>query len=156
MQHKLGICGACLGGQSSYQLVWALWQHPNTCRASTSKAQSNGIVITEAQSPVVSCEDLSRIIAVLVQSQRKGVNKVNLTAGVAIPASSKTIIEGAIQAKDISQAGMISASQSDNVKHLKGLHIACLVVTPVDKLVLVRIANTTANDIKLAKACKLA
>ena len=96
------------------------------------KAQSNGIVITQADSPVVPPQDAGRINAVLVQSQRKGVNKVTLTEGVVIPARTEIIIEGKIQAKDISQVGMISASQSDSVKHLKGLHIAHLVVTPVD------------------------
>lgn len=98
-----------LGGAKQLSVSWALWEHPNTCGAS-SKSQSNGIVITEAQSPVVSREDSSRINAVLVQSQRKSVNKVTLTAGVGIPARSEIIIEGAIQAKDISQVAWYDIS----------------------------------------------
>ena len=66
------------------------------------------------------------------------------------------LIEGKIQAKDISQVGMISASQADSVRSLQGLHVAHLVVTPVRKTLPVRIANTTSNEIKLPKGCKLA
>ena len=54
------------------------------------------------------------------------------------------------------QAGMISASKTGNVRHLQGLHVAHLVVTPVGKTVPVRIANTTPNEIELPKGCKLA
>ncbi len=60
----------------------------------------------------------------------KGVNKVILPEEVAIPARSEIVIEGNIQAKDISQVGMISASKTDSVRHLQGLHVAHLVVTP--------------------------
>jgi hypothetical protein len=51
---------------------------------------------------------------------------------------------------------MISASQADSVRHLQGLHVAHLVVTPVGKTVPVQIANTTTNKIELPKGCKLA
>ncbi len=44
---------------------------------------------------------------------------------------------------------MISASKTDSVRHLQGLHVAHLVVTPVGKTVPVRIANTTPNEIEL-------
>jgi hypothetical protein len=120
------------------------------------KVQSNRVVITEANSPVVSPNEGSKTNVVLVQSQLKGVNKVILSEGVAIPARSEMVIEGKIQAKDISQVGMISASQADSVRHLQGLHVAHLVVTPVGKTVPVRIANTTTNKIELPKGCKLA
>jgi hypothetical protein len=40
------------------------------------KVQSNGVVITDANSPVVSPNEGSKTNAVLVQSQLKGVNKV--------------------------------------------------------------------------------
>ncbi|CAB4042449.1 Hypothetical predicted protein, partial [Paramuricea clavata] len=109
------------------------------------KVQSNGVVITEAKSRVVSPNEGSKTNAVLVQSQLKGVNKVILSEGVAIPARSEMVIEGKIQAKDISQVDMISASQADSVRHLQGLHVAHLVVTPVGKTVPVRIANTTTE-----------
>ncbi len=156
MQHKLGIRGECLGGRSSYQLVGPYGNTPIHAEHPAIKVQSNGIVITEADSPVVPPKNSSWINAVLVQSQRKGVNKVTLTEGVAIPGRTEIILEGKIQAKDVSQVGMISASQSDSVKHLKGLHIAHLVVTPVGKIVPIRVANTTANSIELAKGCKVA
>ena len=91
-----------------------------------------------------------------MQSQLKGVKKVILSEGVSIPARSEIIIEGKIQAKVISQAGMISASKSDSVRHLKGLHVAHLVVSPVGKTVPIRIANTTTEDIEISKGCKLA
>ena len=71
------------------------------------KVQSNGVVITEANSPVVPPNEGSKTNAVLLQSQLKGVNKVILSEGVAIPARSEMVIEGKIQAKDISQVGMI-------------------------------------------------
>ena len=91
--------------------------------------RSNGVVITEANSPVVSPNEGSKTDAVLVQSQLKGVNKVILSEGAAIPARSEIVIQGKIQAKDISQVGMISASQADSVRHLQGLyamtHIFC-------------------------------
>ena len=51
---------------------------------------------------------------------------------------------------------MISVSQADSVRHLQGLHVAYLVVTPVGKTVPVRIANTTTNETELPKGCKLA
>ena len=143
MQHKLGIRGECLGGRSSYQLVGPYGNTPIHAEHPAIKVQSNGIVITEADSPVVPPKNSSWINAVLVQSQRKGVNKVTLTEGVAIPGRTEIILEGKIQAKDVSQVGMISASQSDSVKHLKGLHIAHLVVTPVGKIVPIRVANTS-------------
>ena len=95
-------------------------------------------------------------IAVLVQSQLKGVNKVILSEGVSISVRSEIIIEGKIQAKVISQVGMISASKSDSVRQLKGLHVAHLVVTPAGKTVPIRIANTTTEDIEISKGCKLA
>ena len=66
------------------------------------------------------------------------------------------VIEGKIQAKDISQVGMISASQADSIRRLEGLHVAHLVVPPAGKTVPVRIANTTSNEIELPKGCKLA
>ena len=50
-----------------------------------------------------------------MQSQLKGVNKVILSEGGAIPARSEIVIERKIQAKDISQVVMISASQADSV-----------------------------------------
>jgi hypothetical protein len=53
--------------------------------------------------------------SVLVQSQLKSVNKVILSEGGAIPARSEIVIERKIQAKDISQVVMISASQADSV-----------------------------------------
>ncbi len=117
------------------------------------KVQSNGVVITEVNSPVVSPSEGSKTNAVLVQSQLKGVSKVILPEGVAIPARSEMVIEGNIQEKDISQVGMISTSKTDSVRHLQVTH---LVVTPVGKTVPVRIANTTPNEIELPKGCKLA
>ena len=60
-----------------------------------------------------------------------------------------------MQAKAISQIGMISASKSDSVRHLKGLHVARLVVTPVGKTVPIRIFKTTTEDIEISKGCKL-
>ena len=119
------------------------------------KVQSNRVVITETNSHVVSPSEGSKINAVLVQSQLKGVNKVILPQGVAIPGRSEMVIEGNIQVKDISQVGMISASKTDSVRHLQGLHVAHLVVTPVGKTIPVRIANTTPNEIELPKGCKL-
>ena len=101
MQHKLGIRGECLGGRSSYQLVGPYGKTPIHVEHPAIKAQSNGIVITQADSPVVPPQDSSRINVVLVQSQRKGVNKVTLTEGVAILARTEIIIEGKMQAKDI-------------------------------------------------------
>jgi hypothetical protein len=86
------------------------------------KVRSNGVLITEANSPVVSTNEGSKTSAVLVQSQLKGVNKVILSEGGAIPARSEMVIEGKIQTKDISQVGMISASPADSVRHLQGLH----------------------------------
>ena len=91
------------------------------------KAQSSGVVITEENSPVVSPHDSNKASAVLVQSQLKGVNKVILSERVSIP---------------------------DSVRHLKGLHVAHLVVTPVGKTVPIRIANTTTEDIEISKGCK--
>ena len=41
-------------------------------------------------------------------------------------------------------------------KHLKGLHVAHLVVTPIGKTVAIRIANTTKEAIELQQGCKLA
>jgi hypothetical protein len=97
------------------------------------KVQSNRVVITEANSPVVSPNEGSKTNAVLVQSQLTGVNKVILSEGGAIPVRSEIVIEGKKQAKDISQVGMISASQADSVRHLQGLyamtHIFCLELT---------------------------
>ena len=58
-------------------------------------------------------------------------------------------------AKVIPQIGMISASKSDSVRHLKGLHVAHLVVTPVGKTVPIRVFNTTTEDIEISKGCKL-
>ena len=51
---------------------------------------------------------------------------------------------------------MMSASSSESAKHLKGLHVAHLVVTPIGKTVLIRIANPTEAAIELQKGCKLA
>ena len=79
-------------------------------------------------------------------------SKVIVPEGVAIPARSEMVIEGKIQAKDISQVGMISASQADSIRRLQGLHVAHLVVTPAGKTVPVRIANTTSNQIELPAA----
>jgi hypothetical protein len=45
------------------------------------KVRSNGVLITEASSPVVSTNEGSKASAVLVQSQLKGVNKVILSEG---------------------------------------------------------------------------
>ena len=118
--------------------------------------ESSGVVITEANSPVVSPREASKTNAVLVQSRLKGVNKVIVPEGVTIPARSEMVIEGKIQAKDISQVGMISACQADSIRRLQGLHVAHLVVTPAGKTVPVRIANTTSNEIELPKGCKLA
>ena len=56
-----------------------------------------------------------------MQSQLKGVSKVIVPEGVAIPARSEMVIEGKIQAKDISQVGMISASQADIVREAEGI-----------------------------------
>ena len=67
------------------------------------KVRSNGVVITEANSPAFSPNEGFKTNAVLVQSQSKGVNKI--------------VIEGKKQAKDISQVGMISASHADSVRH---------------------------------------
>jgi hypothetical protein len=82
------------------------------------KVRSNGVLITEANSRVVFTNEGRKTRAVLVQSQLKGVNKVILSEGEAIPARSEMVIEGKIQAKDISQVGMISASPADSVRHL--------------------------------------
>jgi hypothetical protein len=54
------------------------------------KVRSNGVLITEANSPVVSPNKGSKTSAVLVQSQLKGVNKVILSEGEAIPAFFET------------------------------------------------------------------
>ncbi len=51
---------------------------------------------------------------------------------------------------------MISASKTDSVRHLQGLHVAHLAVTRVSKTAPVRIANTTPNEIESPKGCKLA
>ena len=66
MQNKLGIRGECLGGRSSYQLVGPYGNTPIHAEH-------------PADSPVVPPKNSSWINAVLVQSQRKGVNKVTLT-----------------------------------------------------------------------------
>jgi hypothetical protein len=116
MQHKLSVQGDFLGGRSRYQLVGAYGKIPIHAEHPAMKVRSNGVLIREANSPVVSTS------AVLVQSQLKGVNKVILSEGGAIPARSDMVIEGKIQAKDISQVGMISASPADSVRHLQGLH----------------------------------
>ena len=146
MRHKLSVQGSVLGGRSSYQLVGTYGKCPIQSEHPT---KSNGVVITEKDSPVVPPNNSSRDSAVLTQSLSRGINKVTLSKGVAIPARSEIIIEGKIQAKDVSQVGMISASQSDSVKHLKGLHVAHLVVTPRGKTVPIRIANTTEGEIEL-------
>jgi hypothetical protein len=86
------------------------------------KVRSNRVLITQTNSPVVSTNEGSKTGAVLVQSQLKGVNKVIMSEEGAIPARSEMVIEGKIQAKDISQVGMISASPADSVRHLQGLH----------------------------------
>jgi hypothetical protein len=86
------------------------------------KVRSNGVVSTEADSAVVSPNEGSKTNAVLVQSQLKGANKVILSEGGEIPARSEIVIEGKIQAKDISQVVIISASQADSVRHLQGLY----------------------------------
>ena len=120
------------------------------------RVQSNGVVTTTVNTPDSSPNDSRKEGFVLVQSQLKGVNKVILSEGVAIPARSEMIITGKIQAKDVSQVGVIAACHSESVRHLKGLHVARLVVTPVDKTVPIRIANTTATAVELATGCKLA
>ena len=74
------------------------------------KAQSSGVVIREENSPVVSPHHSNKASTVLVQSQLKGVNKVILSEGVSISARLEIIIEGKMQAKVISQIGMISGS----------------------------------------------
>jgi hypothetical protein len=61
-----------------------------------------------------------------------------------------------IQANDISQVGMISASQADSVRHLQGLHVAHLIVIHVGKTVPVRITNTTTHEIESPKGCESA
>ena len=155
-QHKLSIRGDCLGGRSHYQLVGTYGKIPIHAEHPAMNVESNGVVITEANSPVVSPSEASKTNAVLVQSQLKGVSKVIVPEGVAIPARSEMVIEGKIQAKDISQVGMISASQADSIRRLQGLHVAHLVFTPAGKTVPVRIANTTTNEIELPKGCKLA
>ena len=134
-QHKLSIRGDCLGGRSHYQLVGTYRKIPINAEHPAMNVESNGVVITEANSPVVSPSEASKTNAVLVQSQLKGVSKVIVPEGVAIPARSEMVIEGKIQAKDISQVGMISASQADSIRRLQGLHVAHLVVTPADKTV---------------------
>jgi hypothetical protein len=116
MQHKLSVQGDFLGGRSRYGKIPIHTEHP------AMKVRSNGVLITQANSPVVSTNEESKTSAVLVQSQLKGVNKVILSEGGAIPALSEMVIEGKIQAKDISQVGMISASPADSVRHLQGLH----------------------------------
>ena len=146
-QHRLSIHGDFGEGRSSYQLVGTYGKTPIHANHSAMRAQSNGVVITEEQPPIFSPTDSSINSAILVQSQLKGVNKVILSEGISIPARTEIIIKGKVQAKDISQVGMISACQSDSVKHLKGLQVAYLVVTPVDKCVPVRLINTTTEDV---------
>ncbi len=97
-QHKLSVHGDFLGGRSRYQLVGTYGKIPIHAEHPAMKVQSNGVVITEVNSPVVSPSEGSKTNAVLVQSQLKGVNKVILPEGVAIPARSEMVIEGNIQA----------------------------------------------------------
>ena len=122
MQHKLSVQRDFLGGRSRYQLVGTNGKIPIHAEHPAMKVRSNGVLITEANSRVVSTNEGSKTSAVLVQSQLKGVNKVILSEGEAIPARSEMVIEGKIQAKDISQVGMISASPADSVRHLQGLY----------------------------------
>ncbi len=110
MQHKLSVQGNVLGGRSSYQLVGTYGKCPIQSEHPANKVQSNGVVITETDSSVILPNDSSSTGAVLVQSRLKGINKVTLSEGVAIPARSEIVIEGKIQSKDVSQVGMISAS----------------------------------------------
>ena len=155
-QRKLSIRGDFLGGRSHYQLVGTYGKNPIHAEHPAMNVESNGVVMTEANSPVVSPSEASKSNAVLVQSQLKGVSKVIVHEVVAIPARSEMVTEGKIQAKYISQVGMISVSQADSIRRLQGIHVAHLVVTPAGKTVPVRIANTTSNEIELPKGCKLA
>ena len=145
-----------LGEQCSYQLVGTSGNIPIHAEHPAMQGQSSEVVTTEENSPVVSPHDSNKASAALMQSQLKGVNKVILFEGVSILARSEIIIESKAQAKVILQVGMNSSSKSDNVRHLKGLHVAHLVVTPVGKTVPIRIANTTTEDIEISKGCKLA
>jgi hypothetical protein len=121
-QHKLSVEGDFLGGRSRYHLVRTYGKIQIHAEHPAMKVRSNGVVITEANSPFVSANEGSKTNAVLVQSHLKGVNKVILSEGRAIPTRSEMVIEGKIQAKDISQVDMISAGQADSVRHLQGLH----------------------------------
>ena len=118
-----------MGGRSRYQLVGTYGKIPIHSEHPAMMVRSNGVLITEASSPVVSTNEGSKASAVLVQSQLKGVNKVILSEGGAIPARSEMVIEGKIQAKDISPVGLVSASPADSVRHLQELramtHILC-------------------------------
>ena len=155
-QHKLSIQGSILGGRSNYQLVGTFGKCPVQSEHPANRVHSNGVVITEVDLRDVFPQNSSGTSAVLAQSQLRGVNKVTLTEGVTIPARSEIIIEGRVRSKDVPQFGMISASQSESVQHLKGLHVAHLVVRPIGRTVPVRIANTTEHEIELQKSCKLA
>ena len=88
-QHKLSIRGDFLGGRSHYQLVGTYGKIP----IHAEHPAMNGVVITEANSPVVSPSEASKTNAVLVQSRLKGVNKVIVPEGVIIPARSEMVIE---------------------------------------------------------------
>ena len=156
LSYSLSVQGDFRGGRSSYQLVGTHGKTLIHAEHPAVRVQSNGVVTTTVNTPDSSPNNSRKEGVVLVQSQLKGVNKVILSEGVAIPARSEMIITGKIQAKDVSQVGMIAACHSESVRHLKGLHVARLVVTPVDKAVPIRIANTTATAVELATGCKLA
>ena len=98
-QHKLSVQGSIVGGRSSYQLVGTDGEYPIQSKHPANKVQSNGVVITEADMPVVVSHDTSGNGELLVQSRLKGVNKLTLSEGVAIPDQSEIIIEGKIQSK---------------------------------------------------------
>ena len=156
LSYSLSVQGDFRGGRSSYQLVGTHGKTLIHAEHPAVRVQSNGVVTTTVNTPDSSPNDSRKEGVVLVQSQLKGVNKVILSEGVTIPARSEMIITGKIQAKDVSQVGVIAACHSESVRHLKGLHVARLVVTPVDKTVPIRIANTTATAVELATGCKLA
>ena len=100
-----------LGRVKSLSVSGDLWENPITCGASSNEGAIERSSDYRGQLTRFSPNEGSKTSGVLVQSQLKGVNKVILSEGGAIPARSEMVIEGKIQTKDISQVGMISASR---------------------------------------------
>jgi hypothetical protein len=67
MQHKLSVQGDFLEGRSRYQLVGTYAKIPIHAEHPAMKVRSNGVLITEANSPVVSTNEGSKTSAVLAR-----------------------------------------------------------------------------------------